>query len=106
MRDDDVEPDIRIGRAVVSLEHRPVGSPAGGTEAAQPCMRCGEETAVGSVFFSDRQLIELRQGGHAYLCSLCNAQIRGSRRNRQRTEDEVRKLVDMGAILDINWWRM
>jgi hypothetical protein len=42
----------------------------------EPCLACGEETAVGSVFFSDRHPAESKDGTHGYLCSECVQRIR------------------------------
>ena len=44
----------------------------------EPCLGCGEETAVGSVFFSDRKVVEDPDGRRAYLCSLCVSRIRAA----------------------------
>jgi len=35
----------------------------------EPCVACGEETAVGSVFYSDRHDARLPDGTPGYLCS-------------------------------------
>lgn len=37
----------------------------------EPCLRCGEETAVGSYFFSDRHTVDLEAGTKRYLCAEC-----------------------------------
>jgi DNA-directed RNA polymerase subunit RPC12/RpoP len=42
----------------------------------EPCLRCGEETAIGSVFFSDRREAELPDGTRGYLCSECVRELR------------------------------
>lgn len=42
----------------------------------EPCLVCGEETAVGSVFFSDRDVVQAADGSRGYLCSACVARIR------------------------------
>jgi hypothetical protein len=44
----------------------------------EPCIGCGEDTAVGSVFFSDRKVVEDPDGRRAYVCSLCVARIRSA----------------------------
>jgi alpha-D-ribose 1-methylphosphonate 5-phosphate C-P lyase len=44
----------------------------------EPCLVCGEETAVGSVFFFDRRVVEDPDGTRAYLCSSCIARIRAA----------------------------
>ena len=44
----------------------------------EPCIGCGEETAIGSVFFSDRKVVQDPDGTRAYLCSSCVARIRAA----------------------------
>lgn len=42
---------------------RPLSPTTAGHEPpTEPCASCGEETAVGSVFFSDRHAVELADG--------------------------------------------
>jgi hypothetical protein len=43
---------------------------------AEPCLICGEETAVGSVFYSDRSDARLPDGTPGYLCSECVRNLR------------------------------
>jgi hypothetical protein len=57
-------------------------------------MRCGEETAVGSVFYSDRRSIDQADGSRTYLCSLCEARLAEGQRKGRLTEAEIRRLVD------------
>jgi hypothetical protein len=37
----------------------------------EPCLRCGEETAIGSVFFSDRREAKAPDGARFFVCSEC-----------------------------------
>jgi hypothetical protein len=71
--------------------------------ASEPCASCGEETAVGSVFYSDRHLVRHADGRQTPLCTLCDARIRSSRRGARLTEDEVRNVVENGSIAMITW---
>ena len=71
--------------------------------AAEPCLGCGEETAVGSVFFSDRRTVEQSDGTRAYLCTLCDARIRSSRKGMRLTDEEVRDIVENGSMGAISW---
>jgi hypothetical protein len=71
----------------------------------EPCRSCGEETAVGSIFFGDRRVIHEPGGATIYLCVLCDGRIRAARRGRQLTDDEVRILVRTGSLLDLAWKR-
>jgi len=72
-------------------------------EVAEPCSGCGEETATGSVFFSDRHAIEQADGRRAYLCALCDSRIRSSRKGRQLTDHEVRSIVENGSAIALGW---
>jgi CRISPR/Cas system-associated protein Cas10 (large subunit of type III CRISPR-Cas system) len=37
----------------------------------EPCVSCGEETAIGSVFFSDRREATAPDGSRYFVCSEC-----------------------------------
>ena len=76
-----------------------------GLPKQQPCAGCGEETAPGSIFFSDRRTVERPDGPPVHLCVLCDARLRSRGRRRQLTDDEVRILVQSAALLDIAWKR-
>ena len=78
------------------------GSPRS-SSAREPCLGCGEETAVGSVFFSDRHTVEHADGTWTYLCTLCDARIRSSRRGKRLTDEEVRDIVENGSMGAISW---
>jgi hypothetical protein len=71
--------------------------------ASETCIACGEETAVGSVFYSDRHVVSHADGHSTYLCAHCNGRVRTSRRGQQLTDDEVRSLVENGSIAAIAW---
>lgn len=71
--------------------------------ATEPCLACGEETAVGSVFYSDRHTAERTDGTRSYLCSLCDAHLRASGRGRRLTDEEVRNAVENGSLAAITW---
>ena len=76
---------------------------ASASSAIEPCVGCGEETAVGSVFFSDRHEVERSDGGRVYLCSLCDARVRLSRKGPRLTDEEVRNIVENGSMAAIMW---
>jgi hypothetical protein len=61
----------------------------------EPCLVCGEETAVGSVFFSDRRDATLPDGTRGYLCSECIRQIRTHGHHEGLSEG---RLVEGSAI--------
>jgi hypothetical protein len=53
----------------------------------EACTACGEDTSVGSPFFSDR-FVAQKAGKTRYLCSLCAASARGSREVHSDEERE------------------
>lgn len=65
-------------------------------DVREPCQGSGEETAVGSVFFSDRRESEHPDGHRSDVCTLCDQRIAASRRGRQLTDDEARRLIETG----------
>ena len=71
--------------------------------ADERCIACGEKTAVGSVFFSDRHTIAHDDGSKAYLCTLCDARIRSSKRGRRLTDAEVQRIVETDSMAAIAW---
>jgi len=62
--------------------------------AREPCAECGEETAVGSVFFSDRRSIDRAEGTVTYLCSLCDARIAASHHQARLSDEQIRRLAN------------
>jgi hypothetical protein len=72
--------------------------------AREACSGCGEETATGSVFYSDRRRIGLEDGGHAYVCSGCDQRIAARRRGTRMTEDELREAIRTSSIAMIAAW--
>jgi hypothetical protein len=60
----------------------------------EPCLACGEETAIGSVFFSDRHTVDNPDGTCTYLCSLCAERAHA----HDEGLSEVRRLGGMMAI--------
>lgn len=59
---------------------------------------CGEETAVGSVFYSDRHTIKHPDGRRNYLCTLCDERVRSARTGKRLTDDAVRDLDANGVL--------
>jgi hypothetical protein len=89
-----------VGRTRQALGHEP--APAA-HPALEPCAGCGEETATGSVFFSDRSLVNRSDRSTAYLCTLCDSRIRASRRGHRLSDEEVRKVVENGNAAGLLW---
>ncbi len=69
----------------------------------EPCVTCGEETAVGSVFFSDRLKVAQRGGIDAFLCGLCDERIRSSRKGRRMTDAEVADFIRNANAAALTW---
>ncbi len=78
------------------------GAPA--ASVREPCASCGEETAVGSVFFSDRMAIPRQGQTDAFLCGLCEARIRASNKPTRMTDEDVAAFIRNGCAAAITWW--
>jgi hypothetical protein len=94
-----IRPDIPRSATLVAWVDRPTSVPS----PEEPCLGCGEETAVGSVFFSDRRTVGHADDRRTYLCSLCDSRIRSSRRGKPLTDEEVRKIVENGSAIATAW---
>lgn len=70
----------------------------------EPCASCGEETAVGSVCFSDRLKIPRHGRADAFLCGLCDAQIRASHKGTRMTDEDVAAFTRNASAAAITWW--
>ena len=70
-----------------------------GNQPADPCVVCGEETAAGSVFYSDRIAIERTDGRRAYLCADCHARARAARNGTELTEADLQTIGDNGVMI-------
>ena len=64
---------------------------------AEPCLSCGEETAMGSVFYSDRLEAELKDGTRGYLCSECARRIRSAGQRQGPTDAELAQQAQIAA---------
>jgi len=77
--------------------------PAEAHNVKAPCVGCGEETAAGSVFYSDRHVIVRSDGVRSFLCSSCDANVRAARKGRRLTDEEVRAVVENGSAAALLW---
>jgi hypothetical protein len=91
---------VSIGSLVSSLRRRdgetaeiPISS------AEEPCLGCGQETAVGSVFFSDRREITIPDGTRAFLCSECQATAHLARKGQPLTDEDLRTIAKNGSVI-------
>ncbi len=92
---------------------RTIGSEVPGNEATaaemvgrnveEPCRVCGEETAVGSVFYSDRREIEASDGTRVYLCSECQALAHRARKGRPLSAEDLRTIADNGMMIGVGF---
>jgi hypothetical protein len=62
----------------------------------EPCAVCGEETAIGSLFYSDRHTVEHTVGGRTYLCTLCDERVRSAWPGKRPTDQEMREIDPNG----------
>jgi hypothetical protein len=90
-----------LAREVGQIGRRHV-APAASVQ--EPCASCGEETAVGSVFFSDRLNIPRDGRPDAFLCGLCDAQIRASHKPTRMTGEDVAAFTRNASAAAITWW--
>ena len=77
--------------------------PQPASSAHEPCASCGEETAVGSVFFTDRMTLPRQGHPDAFLCGLCNARIRASYKKPQLTAEELDAFTRNASALNLTW---
>jgi hypothetical protein len=67
-------------------------------KAKEACSGCGEETGVGSPFYSDRRVVSGPDGQRAFVCSLCAERAARSRRARRLTHAELEQLTKNGSM--------
>lgn len=73
------------------------------TDVAEPCVRCGEETAAGTFLFAGRRRIEQRGSPTRFLCEQCGEQLVASRSGKRLTDEEIRRIVDGGSAVMVTW---
>ena len=79
------------------LRRRTADIPA--STAEEPCAGCGEETAVGSIFFSDRRSTSPDAGPRVFLCSECQAKAHHARMGKPLTDDDIRTIANNGMMI-------
>jgi hypothetical protein len=80
---------------------RGTGRPA----TTEPCVVCGEETAIGSSLYSDRRVVDQPDGARIHLCTLCLGRVADGHRGKRRTDEQIRNLVENGSMAAISWSR-
>jgi hypothetical protein len=71
----------------------------------EPCFTCGEETAAGSVFYSDRFVLGAIATDRRFLCSLCAREAAARRRPPRLSEAETRAFIENGSMAGLAWGR-
>jgi hypothetical protein len=67
----------------------------------EPCLKCGQETAVGSYFFSDRHDVDLSDGSRVHLCADCIKQMRAAGRPDDTvTDPRMVEVMSMGMVMN------
>jgi hypothetical protein len=74
---------------------------AAGTTGKEPCAGCGEETAAGSVFFSDRRQVTRSDGVRSFLCSDCLGRAHAARKGEALTDADLRVIADNGLMIGV-----
>jgi hypothetical protein len=67
--------------------------------AEEPCMSCGQETAAGTVFFSDRREINIPDGARVFLCSECQAKAHLARKGEPLSDEDLRTIAKNGGVI-------
>ena len=67
----------------------------------EPCLSCGEETAAGSIFYSDRHEVELKDGTRGYLCSECVRRIRSAGHRQGPTDADLAQQAKIAGGLSM-----
>jgi len=67
--------------------------------ADQPCMGCGQETAAGSIFFSDRREVDVADGKRVFLCSECQSKAHLARKGQPLTDNDLRRIAGNGVMI-------
>ena len=98
-------PWSRLRRALVAPGVRELPRDEMARAHCEPCEVCGEETAAGSVFFSDRRVVEHDDGSTAFVCTLCDQQIAAARHGQPLDDEQLRRLLDQGSGAGIFWGR-
>lgn len=69
------------------------------SSAEESCLGCGQETAIGSVFFSDRRKVAVSDGTRAFLCSECQARAHLARKGEPLTDEDLRTIAKNGGVI-------
>ena len=67
--------------------------------ATEPCVVCGNETAVGGPSFFDRHEVTTRAGTVAYLCASCAAEEAARHQRPKLSPEEVTRFVNDASLM-------
>ena len=73
------------------------------SSAKEPCAACGEETAAGSAFFSDRRQTTRTDGARTFLCSDCLGRAHAARKGEPLTDADLRVIADNGLMVGVGF---
>jgi hypothetical protein len=73
--------------------------------AKEPCAFCGEETAVGTVRFSDRLRITRADKPIVFVCGECDSEIRAAHKPEQWQSEDVDSFTRNASAAAITWWQ-
>lgn len=63
----------------------------------QRCTVCGEDTAPGSPFFSERRRIDHPDGTRTFLCPICDARA-SQHQGKRLTDEELQRFILNGSL--------
>ena len=67
--------------------------------AENPCLGCGQETAIGSAFYSDRREANRSDGVRVFLCSDCQAAAHRARKGAPLSEEDLQTIANNGFMI-------
>ena len=63
----------------------------------EPCTSCGENTAIGTPFYSDRRVLDPTGPNRRFICALCVQNVTQKRRRRRPMSEEERRELERSA---------
>lgn len=70
---------------------------AAGSRGAEPCELCGEATATGTALYSDRRVLDGKDG-RSYVCALCVQRVNAVRHAAPLTDEELQQAINTAGI--------
>ena len=69
------------------------------SQVDEPCLACGDETAVGSPLFPERHDFDLEDGSRAHLCGECYAKARAAKGGQDLTTKDINSIANNGLMI-------